>query len=91
LILPTLPVVFPSHLYVSTREVSVWFRSGVVVAFSVTGIGSLTAGVTSLTGVSIVSSAFIVLVGSASMEDDAFCFFPPFPPDGFAPSNAPAV
>ena len=72
---------------------SVWFTSGVVsgvvvVAFSVTGTGS---GVTSLTGVSIVSSAFIVLVGSASIEDDAFGFFPPLPPDGFAPSNAPAV
>jgi len=25
------------------------------------------------------------------MEDDAFGFLLPFPPDGFAPSNAPAV
>ena len=45
-------------------------------------------GVTSLTGVLIVSSAFIALVGTSSIEDDAFGFLPPV---GFAPSNAQAV
>ena len=43
--LPTLHFVLPSHLYVSTREISVWFRSGVGVSSGETGSSAFASGV----------------------------------------------
>ena len=47
------------------------------------GLPNAIFGVTLIVGTS--------MIGVGSIEDDSFGFFPPFPPDGFAPSNAPAV
>ena len=88
--LPTFPFVFPSHLYVSTREVSVPSSVGVGVGVGVVGVGVVGVvgvgvvvgvvgvGVVGVVGVGVgVGVSSIAIFVCASSIVDAFDFLLP--------------